>query len=221
MARHLLWSEHCGPLSLGRGLYPWRVGDRMDQLNPLLLAVLVIAGPLLLSALNARQTRRSKADDNERLDLVAARAEEAALLVAARQDAAAARAAEAAEDLAKTNRLSAQAASRAADAAADAASTMVEKLDVIHTLVNSSLTAAVQAELDATIRELAQRRDNMDLRRRVGEEPSADDAAAIAADEERIGEIRLLLAERTRQQAAANTQVAAAEAAQRSSRAEG
>jgi hypothetical protein len=174
-----------------------------DHASTIFVAVLVLAGPLLLSWLTQRHSRQTKADDNARLDLVAERAEEAARLLAERQDAAADRAAEAAQALVAANAEVAAVAARAAEVVGD-------KLDVIHTLVNSSLTAAVQAELDATIRELAMMHEVMELRQAAGKPPSPEREDAVAATEARIVEVRLQLDDRARQQAIANVQVAKA-----------
>ena len=174
-----------------------------DHASTLFVAALVLAGPLLLSWLTNRHVRQSKADDNARLDLVAERAEHAADLLAERQDDAAEAAAVAARDLVAANAEVAAVAARAAEAVGD-------KLDVIHTLVNSSLTAAVQSELDATIRELAMMHEVIELRREAGKPRSPEREDAVAATEARIVEVRLQLDERARQQSVANAQVAKA-----------
>lgn len=70
------------------------------------------------------------------------------------------------------------------------------KLDVIHTLVNSNMTAAMQAELDATVRELALMREVIALKSEHGRDPSADALAAIESTTKKIAELRAVLADR-------------------------
>lgn len=114
-----------------------------------------IISPLVLGWLNAKSRIREKEEDAENADS-ARRAEwkrqdevaDRAALVAQAASQAATAAAEAVKhvaDLAKQARI---------DAAADA-KTMIGKIDVVHTLVNSQMTSAMQAEYDATVRELA------------------------------------------------------------------
>jgi hypothetical protein len=73
---------------------------------------------------------------------------------------------------------------------------MLDHLKVIHTLVNSNMTAAMQAELDATIRELAMMQEVIDIKRSVGQEPSPASLAALQRTEERVGELRATLQDR-------------------------
>ncbi len=70
------------------------------------------------------------------------------------------------------------------------------KLDVIHMLVNSNMTAAMQNEHDAVIRELAMMREVIDLKRAAGQEPSIEVLAAIEATEAKIAELKIVLSER-------------------------
>ena len=126
--------------------------------------------PLLLSMLTNRQRRRDKLEDW------------------ARQDAVAAQAAAAAELLLAAN-----------ERVASGTKVTNDKLDVIHTLVNSSMTAAVQAEHDATVRELAMMREVVALHRAAGREVSGESLAAIAATESKIAELKTTLADRLAQ----------------------
>jgi methanogenic corrinoid protein MtbC1 len=83
------------------------------------------------------------------------------------------------------------------DAAAAAAAAVTNgKLDVIHTLVNSNMTAAMQAELDAIRRELAMMREVVALNLAAGREPTMETLAAIEATEAKITELSSHLAER-------------------------
>jgi hypothetical protein len=81
------------------------------------------------------------------------------------------------------------------------------KLEVIHTLVNSTLTAALQSELDATRREEMYLRDNMALRLRGGEETSDDQRAMLGAVQRRITELSGAMRERAQQTRAADIQI--------------
>lgn len=73
------------------------------------------------------------------------------------------------------------------------------KLDVIHTLVNSNMTAAMQSELDATVRELAMMREVIGLNRNAGREPTELTLAAINVTEDRVNELKAQLQTRLEQ----------------------
>lgn len=81
-----------------------------------------------------------------------------------------------------------------------------DKLDVIHTLVNSNMTAAMQAEHDATVRELAMMREVIALHRADGREPNVESLAAIDSTEHRIAELKASLADRLTQAKAVEVQ---------------
>jgi EAL domain-containing protein (putative c-di-GMP-specific phosphodiesterase class I) len=70
------------------------------------------------------------------------------------------------------------------------------KLDVIHTLVNSEKTLALQDKLDGLVRELVLLRMVVALHRADGAEPSTEALAEIANTETKIVELKRLLAER-------------------------
>lgn len=83
-----------------------------------------------------------------------------------------------------------------------------EKLEVIHTLVNSSMTAAIQSEFEATVRELAMMQEVVELRKSAGQgEPSSEMMAALKSTELKIKELKETLAERHRQDELAQAQV--------------
>lgn len=148
----------------------------MDTLAVALLVAVI--GPLLLSWLNGRQRKVEKREDYVRQDEIANRATEVAE-----------QAKKAAVLLVEDNR-------RVAKTAAAAAQQTFGKLDEIHTLVNSNMTAAMQAELDATVREVAMMREVVALHKAAGRKPSAEAAAAIAATEAKIAELRATLEDR-------------------------
>jgi enoyl-CoA hydratase/carnithine racemase len=76
-----------------------------------------------------------------------------------------------------------------------------EQLRTIHTLVNSTLTAALKAELGATIRQLVSLREIVELKRAGGHEPTDDTLAEIETCQARIEELEANLEDRSRQQA--------------------
>ena len=83
--------------------------------------------------------------------------------------------------------------------AADGVKETNGKLDVIHELVNSNLTAEIQAKLDALITTLAMLHEVIDLKRAAGREPTSGALAAVEATEAKIAEARRQLAERQQQ----------------------
>ncbi len=143
-----------------------------------------VASPLILSYMSNRQRRAEKLEDWAREDRVAAQAAEAARLL-----------------LAANERVARTAADTNARVARTAARTDA-KLDAIHTLVNGGLTAAIQAEYNATVRQLALMREVVELRRVAGRtpsEPSPEAVAAIEATAARVDELRTALADRAAQ----------------------
>jgi len=126
----------------------------------------------------------------------------------ARQDQVAAKAEKAAADLAKSQKMIADKAAEAAELLLAnnerVARTQQEtngKLDVIHTLVNSNMTAAMQSEFDAVARELAMMREVAALKQAAGQEPSPETLAAISATEAKLHELDAALADRAKAQA--------------------
>jgi hypothetical protein len=70
------------------------------------------------------------------------------------------------------------------------------KLDVIHTLVNSTLTAAVESELDSVQQALASIIELVKIQRASGEEPAPETLAAIDAARIKIAHLQQQLADR-------------------------
>jgi len=136
----------------------------------LIVAVTSMVSPLLLAALTNRHRHKEKLEDYARQDEVAAKAAEAARLLLA-----------------------------ANERVAETAKVTNGKLDVIHTLVNSNMTAAMQAELDATIREHAMMIEVVALKQSAGHEPSVTSLAAIEATERKIAELQAALRDRLKQ----------------------
>lgn len=160
----------------------------MGTTTTIILAAIIVAGSSSLSAwLHARQDHRLRA---------AERREDAE-----RQDVASDRAAEQTRILIDTNE-------RIAYRTAEAAVMLEGKLDVIHTLVNSSMTAAKQSEFDAIERELAMMKEVVALRRSAGEEPTAETLATMDSIERKLRELSTELAERRAQDALTVAQAA-------------
>jgi hypothetical protein len=87
------------------------------------------------------------------------------------------------------------------------------KLDVIHGLVNSTLSAALQSELDALTTSLAMMREVITLKQRGGQEPAAEAVIAIQDTEAKIAELKATLADRLQQAESLAGDAAAAVAA--------
>jgi len=82
-----------------------------------------------------------------------------------------------------------------------------EQLRVIHTLVNSTLTAALQAELDSTRREEMLLRELLSMREDSGATVSDDQRAALGAVQRKIGELSRAMEDRRMQNRAADIQM--------------
>lgn len=127
-------------------------------------------GPVLLAIVGSRSRRAEKEQDWAREDEVAARAAKTAAAL-----------------LAATDRTGAK------------VEQVDGKVDVIHTLVNSGMTAAIESELEATVLSLASMREVAALRKETGRKPSTSTLAAIKAAEQRLALLRKTLAERAKQ----------------------
>ena len=176
------------------GRYPNSNG-RLAIATAIITAVsALIAGPvaaLMLSWLTATQQRQKTLDDYARQDEVADRLERAAMASRIRL-----------EEVARL----------AAETAATQAATAVvtdSKLNVIHTLVNSQLSAALQNELDGLVREVAVIRELIELKRANGKEPTSDSLTILAASDSKIIELRQTLDNRAKETAKAAAAAAA------------
>ncbi len=83
------------------------------------------------------------------------------------------------------------------DVVAAKAAEAVKKLDVIHTLVNSNMTAAMQAEYEATKRELVLLLQVVELNKKAGNAPTTESLAEIEATRKKITELTIVLKDRT------------------------
>lgn len=170
----------------------------------IIVAISSTVGPVLLVLANGRQRTKEKQEDYARQDLVAAKADavavkaaEAAELLLAKQNQIAAQAAEAASLLVANNALE-----------AETSKITIGKLDVIHTLVNSSLTKAIQDQLDANIATLALLNEVISLR---SGGPSEETLAVKAKLEAKITELQVQLADRVKSAAIVQKQEKAAQ----------
>jgi hypothetical protein len=147
----------------------------------LIVAAPAAAVPVLVAWITGVQRRKEKKQDYARQDAVADR-------LAARQDAIAAKAAEKAELLLDAN-----------ERVAHTAMLTQEKLDVIHVLVNSNMTAAMQAELTAMEEVLAMRLELAEDRTAAGQQPRPELLAAITNARSKVAELRSALSDRMEQ----------------------
>jgi len=79
------------------------------------------------------------------------------------------------------------------------AAVSVEKLDSIHDLVNSNMTAAIAAERNAHIATVTMMLEVIEMKRANGHEPNVKTLAALAVIEARIAELNATLADRAGQ----------------------
>lgn len=184
-------------------------------------ALLSMLSPLLLAYLSGRQRTQERQQEWARQDIVAERLEK-------QQNQIAAQAREAAELLrveqGKTTHRADLAAARAQEVALQtqtaaqlllqnnekvAASTRAAntKLDVIHTLVNSNMTAALQDSLDSSRANLATLRELIALRVAQGDEPNEDTRAQLVTLENKVGRLASNLDDRIRQTKIADAQI--------------
>lgn len=155
--------------------------------------VAVVAGPVLLAALNARTASSSRREEWARQDEVAKRA----------ADAVATRERDAADAAAKLLASNVEVA-RIAKATAENVDT---KLDVIHVLVNSNLTELLRQQLIANELLLVALREIVALHQANGRDPSAETLTAITETENKIAELKLALADRTKATQIADAQL--------------
>ena len=83
----------------------------------------------------------------------------------------------------------------------------VARLAVIHTLVNSTLTAALQSELEGARREELLLRELIQMRTDVGHAVTDDQTAALGAIQRRISELTAATRDRAEQTRAADMQI--------------
>lgn len=84
----------------------------------------------------------------------------------------------------------AEAAKQAVTAVNHASEISTVKLDAIHALVNSNLTAVMKAELDATVRELRLMKEVIRLNRALGQEPTGEVLQSLAEAETNVSTLK-------------------------------
>lgn len=136
-------------------------------MEAVLLAIIVAVGALLSAGLNAWIARKSKEHDYARQDEVAAQAAEAAKLLLAANE-------------------------RVAKQTTEVFRVTSGKLDQIHELVNSNMTASIEDQLTANEQLLAVLKEMALLRGDV----SPEARRTIAAAETRVSELRTRVADR-------------------------
>jgi len=146
----------------------------------------IVAGTTIVSAVitgwqrraekkqEAEQRRLEKVEDYRRQDEVSDKV-----------DAAAKQAATAASLLVESNKK-----------VADTAKSQGAKLDQIHVLVNSNMTASMQGELDAYKSNLVLLEEISSLRKAAGQDPSPTTMAVIESTKKKIAELDAQLADR-------------------------
>lgn len=154
------------------------------------VALAAVAGTSLPVWLTGRQRGRDRREDWARQDTVAARVE-----------AVADRAAEAARVLLVANE-------RVAEQAAADAAEVSGKLGQIHELVNSSLTAQMEEAAAALSQQAVLMREVVALNRAAGREPSTEALDAIDAIDARVAELQARLTDRAKSTKIADAQVA-------------
>lgn len=181
-------------------------------MNAVWVAITVaVVGPFLLAWLQGRQRttdmreearlrREERTEDYARQDQVAERLQKATEQAATKANAVAMQTQTAAHLLLQNNEKVA--------AATKAANT---KLDVIHTLVNSNMTSALQGQLDAHKAQLITLRELIALRVMMGQSPDDETAATLLALETRVGVLAANLKDRIRQTDVADAQIFIAE----------
>ncbi len=143
-----------------------------------LVAITTVVTPVITAIVVNRSRLAEKAEDYTRQDAVAARAEAVSRALENGQI-------KAATLLVENNKV----------VAAAAAETQGQ-LKVIHTLVNSSLTAAMQSSLDDKRVTLVLMREIIDIKQRQGTSPTMDALAALEAVRGKIGELEAKLDDR-------------------------
>lgn len=144
-----------------------------------------MASPLLLSVLTNRHAVFKQQMDYARQDEVARKADEVAANLLARQT--------------ESTRAQEKVASLLINSNAkmvDTAQRHEDKLDQIHTLVNSNMTAQMQKELDSALSNLVLLDEIVELRHEAGKEAKAETLTAIEKTKARISVLQIELKDR-------------------------
>ena len=163
-----------------------------------ILGLSSILSPFLMAWLVNRAAVKRKIDGDARADLVAER-------LMKRQDEAERKAADVADQAARAAELLVVSNRKQEEIA----KVQGAKLDQIHTLVNSNLSAALQDQLDARTATLVILRETVAAKQQFGISPSAETIAAIDANQIKVEELGAQLADRRKRTAEAATQLVA------------
>jgi predicted nucleic acid-binding Zn-ribbon protein len=142
-------------------------------------AALALISPIILAALTNRARRQEKEQDYARQDAVAKAAKDSA-------DAAK----KAAEEVAAKLETTANTTNEKLSTTNEKLETLREGQDVIHTLVNSNMTAAMQSELDTTRRTRVLMSELIELKKTSGHEPSTEALAELKTIDAKITELQ-------------------------------
>lgn len=154
------------------------------------ILIVSLVSPAVLALLLSRSQRATKREQWERDDAVALAAEQAADRQLAQQ-------VETARLLAENNAV-----------AAEAGDVISGQLKVIHTLVNSSMTKAMQSEYDTALLLATTLREMLTLNEAVGNPVDEATTLLLATTEEKIAGLHAELLDRTTQNAIAERQIA-------------
>ena len=165
-------------------------------LMTLLTAVIVAGGALWTSWLSGRQIRQGKEQDYARQDAVAAKAAEAAaLLLKAQRD-----------SIARTDEV--------ARLAADSDHRTMQRLEaldkqgqIIHALVNQKLTTVTEQALSATLALLPHLEEALMRIRAAGADPSEEDLKRLSDTRQSIVDLKATLERRSENQAEVDAEV--------------
>lgn len=180
----------------------------------IVIIISAIVSPVVIARVTEQARRKDKQEDWARQDAVAAQAADAALLLLEKQDeiAQAAKQASQKAEAAATRLIETN--ERVGRQNAEAAMGINSKLDVVHRLVNSNMTAAMQSELDAKKAQRAALRVVIGYKQSAGANVT-DDEVEINVLNVKIATLEATLTDRQIQQEIADAQqvtVAAASA---------
>jgi hypothetical protein len=159
--------------------------------------ITAIAAPWIMAGQLNRNNRKVKEEDYRRSDAVAARAADDYKALLGKQEEVAAQAREAARLLAASTK-----------EAQESAHLTEAKLDQIHTLVNSNLTAAIVDQLDARKTMLTLLLETVESKKLVGSKPSPETLEVIAATKIKVAELEAQVADRMQQTNLASAKLA-------------
>ncbi len=154
----------------------------------LIVAIPATVSPILMAWVVAKQRRADKQEDWRREDQVAARALTVAAELSVTQEKAAVKAAEVARLLLDTN-----------EQVAATAKVTNNKLDVIHTLVNSNMTSALQDQLIAIKSNLIMAEEVIALKKAQGQSSTEESLNLILGLKIKISELEAQLNDRLEQ----------------------